>query len=414
MDSTKYLLIGGGLACLEAAKAIRQHDDAGAITMVCDERHLAYNRPPLSKEYLRGEEQRDALYYQPQSLYDEQKVRCELGARVERIDVAKAQVTLAGGRVISYERLLIATGGSPVRLQVPGAELAGVHYLRTIEDAEAITFAAGKGKSAVIIGAGFIGLETAASLTLKGLAVTVVEAMPRIWPRFAGAEMAAFVQQQCEQKGVRFVTGDAVTSFEGQSSEGQGSVSRVTTASGLVLPCDLAIVGVGLKPNVELAQQAGLKVDNGIVVDERMQTSNAGVFAAGDVANYPDPVFGKRRRVEHWGHAEYSGQVAGLNMAGQETPYAMVSYAWSDIFDMHVEFAGDESEHDQAVVRGNMEERAFKVLFLKGGRLQAYFAINTDMKEFPILQQLIKRKKDLSGRTVQLGDASFALKELLK
>ena len=409
MDATKYLLIGGGLACLEAAKAIRQHDTAGAITMVCDERHLAYNRPPLSKEYLRGAEQREKLYYQPQSFYDEQRVQCVLGTRVERLDARKAQATLAGGRVIGYEKALIATGGSAVRLNVPGASLKGVHGLRTIEDAEAIGAGAGQGKRAVIVGAGFIGLEAAASLTMKGMEVTVVEAMPRIWPRFAGAELAGFVQRQCEQKGVRFVTGDGLFSFTGE-----GSVGAVKTLAGQVLRCDLAIVGVGIRPSVELAQDAGLTVDNGIVVDERMQTSHPGVYAAGDVANYLDPVFGKRRRVEHWGHAEHSGAVAGLNMAGQESRYGMVSYAWSDIFDMHLEFAGDESEHDQALVRGSMEERVFKVLFLKEGRLQAYFAINTDMKEFPILQQLIKRKKDLSGRTVQLGDVSFNIRELLK
>ena len=408
MDSTKYLLVGGGVASSEAVKQIRRLDEQGAIVLVSDEPHVPYNRPPLSKEYLRGEEEQANLLFSPASFYDEQRVETLLGARAEGLDPAAATVTLANGRSLRYEKLLIATGGSPIKLPLPGADLPGIHYLRTMEDSEAIGREAAQGKTAVVVGGGFIGLEVAASLTQKGVAVTVVEAAPRIWPRFADETLAGFVQGYCEERGVSFKIGHAVEGFEGDAR-----VAAVRVQDEGAVPCDFAVVGVGIRPNVQLAQAGGLAVDNGIVVDELMHASHPNVFAAGDVANYFDPVFGKRRRVEHWGHAEYSGQVAGMNIAGQEMKYDLLTYVWSDMFDLHLEFAGDEDEHDEISVRGSMEERSFTLLYLKKGLLRAYFSVNTPAKEFPVLQRLIKRKKDLSAETANLRDPSFNLRGLL-
>lgn len=194
---------------------------------------------------------------------------------------------------------------------------------------------------------------------------------------------------------------------------GAGRVSSVKTQSGKEFPCDLVCIGAGIVPNVELAQQAGLAVDNGIVVNEYLQSSHPDIYAAGDVANYPDPFFNKRRRVEHWGHAEYCGQLAGQNMAGGQSPYGLLTYVWSDIFDLHLECAGDESEHDQILLRGQVQEMAFTALYLKKKVLKAYFAINTSAKEFPSLQRLIKHKKDLTGKEAQLQDPSVPIKSLL-
>ncbi len=408
MPTVKYLLIGGGLASAEAAKQIRRVDAEGSIALVSDEALLPYNRPPLSKEYLRGEAT-ESLEFASEADYAELRVTTVLGSAVTSLDAAASTATLDNGEVYSYEQALLATGGSPVRLPVPGADLAGVYYLRDAGDADAIGAAAKEAKRAVVVGAGFIGLETAASLRQMGLDVTVIEMAEAIWPRFADRNLAAHVQKLSEARGVAFLMGNPVEGFEGDG----GSVSAVL-AAGTSVACDLAVVGVGIRPNTELAAGAGLALDNGIVVDEQMRTSAPNVFAAGDVANYPDPIFEKRRRVEHWGHAEYSGQVAGANMAGEEMRYDLLTYVWSDIFDLHLEAAGDEGESDTSVVRGDLEAGSFTVLYLKEDRMTAYFSVNTPAREFPVFQRLIRRKKDLAGRHGDLRNPEFNVRELLK
>ena len=408
MKSTKHLLVGGGLAAAEAAKQIRRLGESSTVTLVSEELHLPYNRPPLSKEYLRGEEQRDKLFVSPEEFYREGQVETLLGVRAESLDLNAKAVSLSNGERIGFEKLLIATGGSPIRLKLPGSDQPGVYYLRTLDDSEAIGAEASPGKKAVIIGAGFIGLEVAASLTQRGARVTVVEAMPRIWTRFADEQLATFIQGYCQEKGITFHTSETV-----EEVRGSGRPTSVRTSSGRELSCDFLCIGVGIRPNVELAQAAGLQVDNGIVVDEHLRSSHPDVYAAGDVASYYDPIFGKRRRVEHWGHAEYTGQIAGRNMAGEEARYDLLTYVWSDIFDLHLEFAGDESEHDQTVLRGRLEDRSFTVLYLKEGLLRAYFAVNTASREFPVFQRLILRKKELSGSIAQLEDPEFNVRGLL-
>jgi len=408
MISTKYLVIGGGLAASEAAKQLRSSDPQGTINLVSDELHVPYDRPPLSKEFLRGEKVSTDLLFDPESYFQDHQISLRLGVAVHGLDPATKTVSLANGEVIVFEKALLATGGRPVRLTLPGSELSGVHYLRTLEDSAAIATWAGQGKRAVVIGAGFIGMEVAASLTQRGVHVTVIEAQPHIWPRFVDAALAVTFQNFCAAKGVAFHTNDTVLELRGT-----GRVSSVKTQSGKEFPCDLVCIGAGIVPNVELAQQAGLAVDNGIVVNEYLQSSHPDIYAAGDVANYPDPFFNKRRRVEHWGHAEYCGQLAGQNMAGGQSPYGLLTYVWSDIFDLHLEFAGDESEHDQILLRGQVQEMAFTALYLKEKVLKAYFAINTRSKEFPSLQRLIKQKKDLTGKEAQLQDPSVPIKSLL-
>ncbi len=408
MKSTKYLLIGGGLASSQAAKQLRAHDGRGAITLVGEEPYVPYDRPPLSKEFLRGEKRRDELFFDPEQYFHDQDIGLVLGVAVQRLNLDDKTAILANGEAMRFEKALIATGGRPVRLKLPGGDLPGVHYLRTLDDSDAIATEAAQGKRAVLIGAGFIGMEVAASLTQRGVRVTVIEAQPHIWARFADATLAGFFQDYCTQKGVTFHTAEMVTEIRGHDRP-----SSVVTRSGKELPCDFVCVGVGIVPNVELAHAAGLKVDNGVVVNEYLQASDPDIYAAGDVANYQDPVFAKRRRVEHWGHAEYCGQLAGQNMAGANNTYDLVTYVWSDIFDLHLEFAGDETEHDQVLFRGRFENRSFTVLYLKRHILTAYFAVNASSKEFPILQHLIRHKRDLAGRELQLQDPTYALKGLL-
>jgi NADPH-dependent 2,4-dienoyl-CoA reductase/sulfur reductase-like enzyme len=405
MTSTKYLLIGNGLASSQAAKQLREKDPQSAITMVGAELHLPYDRPPLSKEFLRGEKAREALFFDPEEYFRDQRVEVIVGAAVERLDVVNKNAALAQGAPIVFEKALIATGGRPVHLNIPGHDLPGVQYLRTLDDSAAIATDAGQGKRAVVIGGGFIGMELAASLTQRGCHVTVLEAHSHVWSRFADATLAGFFQDYCTRKGITFLTNERAAEIRGQ-----GRPTSVITQSGKELPCDLVCIGVGIVPNVELAQQAGLAVDNGVVVNEYLQSSHPDIYAAGDVANYLDPIFGKRRRVEHWGHAEYCGQLAGQNMAGAQNKYDLLTYVWSDIFDLHLEFAGDESEHDQVLLRGTMQEKSFTVLYLKRHVLRAYFAINTGPAEFGMLQRLIRQKRDLTGREEQLQDPRFAIK----
>jgi 3-phenylpropionate/trans-cinnamate dioxygenase ferredoxin reductase subunit len=408
METVSYLIVGGGLAASQAAKMIRAKDPEGSIAMVGEERDLPYDRPPLSKEFLRNEKSADALVFDPPSFYEEKKIELVLGDPVTRLDPARKSAHLNSGRAIGFDKALVATGGRPVRLEVPGERLPGVYYFRTLNDARAIAEEAGPGRRAVVVGAGFIGMEVAASLTQRGVHVTVVETSPRIWERFLDASLGGYIETYCLEKGIEFRTRDRVTAFLGSQR-----VTKAKLRLGDTLACDFVCIGIGITPRTEIAEAAGLEVDNGIVVDEYLRTSHPDVYAAGDVANYPDPVFGRRRRVEHWGHAEYTGQVAGLNMTGNAQVYDLLTYAWSDVFDLHIEFAGDESFHDRTLVRGHMNQGSFAVLHLKQNRLTAYFAVNTDSREFPKLQKLIRRKTDLSGADARLRDASFDLKTML-
>lgn len=403
-----YLLIGGGMACFHAAKQMRRVGAQGSILIAGEEPLPPYDRPPLSKELLRGEKTTvDIVYESPEKLA-EQGIDLLTACRVERLDAEGRRAFLADGDSIRFGKALIATGGRPVRLDLPGGDLPGVFYLRTAADAEAIAAAARMARSAVVVGGGFIGLEVAASLTQRGLQVTVVEALPHIWARFADARLAGFFQDYCSARGVRFLTGETITEIRGSDRP-----SAVVTRSGATLDCQLVCIGVGIRPNVELAQEAGLAVENGIVVDEFMRSSHPDIYAAGDVCNFPDPIAGKRRRVEHWGHAEYSGQIAGRNMSGDSAPYDFLSYVWSDIFDLRLEAAGDESERDQVVLRGSFADGRFSYLYLKQGVMTAYFSVNSNVREFSVFRRLIRARKDLRGSEAVLADPNADLRSLL-
>jgi 3-phenylpropionate/trans-cinnamate dioxygenase ferredoxin reductase component len=408
MREVKYLLIGGGLASLRAAQQIRALDADGSILIACDEPLPPYDRPPLSKEYLRGEKQADQLLLASADKLSADRIGCQMSQAVTALNASTRVAKFAAGDEMKFGKALIATGGRPVHLNLPGAALSGIHYLRTAADAEAIGADARPGRKAIVIGGGFIGLEVAATLRQRAVDVTVIEALPRVWARFGNEDLSSFVCKYCVQRGVTFLTSTSVTEFHGKDR-----VTAVVTSSGDVLECDLVCIGIGIRPNVGLAAAAGLEIDNGIVVDEHMRTSQPDIYAAGDVINYLDPVFNRRRCIEHWGHAEHSGQIAGRNMAGGSETYDLLSYVWSDIFDIHLEFAGDEHEHDEQLLRGDPAGGSFMLMYLKQDVITAFFAVNTPAREYSVIRRLIQKKKDVAGRKSELRDTGITLRKLL-
>jgi NADPH-dependent 2,4-dienoyl-CoA reductase/sulfur reductase-like enzyme len=407
MKSTRYLLIGGGLAAGQAVKGVREEDADGGIILINKEPYLPYNRPPLSKKLVRGEKTKDEIFVESEAFYDEQGVDRVLETTVELLNLENKTATLSNGEVITFEKALLATGGTPIKLDIPGSDLPEVYTLRTIDNSLTIREAAETHKRAVIIGAGFIGMELAASLTELGVDVTVIEMMPQLWPRFTDEALAGFFQDYFTERGITFYLDETVEEILGAEH-----VEGVKIASGEEITADFVCIAVGIRPNVALAEAAGLDIDDGIIVNEYLQASHPDVYAVGDIANYPDPYFDKRRRVEHWGQAEYTGALAGRNMAGAEQPYELLTYVWSELFDLHLEFGGDETEADEMLQRGAFEDGSFARFFLKDGRMTAFFAVNPEDGTLSEWNRLIAEQVDLSDRKKALTDPEFDPAEL--
>jgi len=407
MESVKYLVIGAGLAGHKAAVGIRNHEQQSSIMLVGSEPHRPYNRPPLTKEYMQGKALPEQAFLDRPGFYHENNIELLLGTTVTALDASARTATLSEGRVVKFEKALLATGGTPVKLDLPGSRLSNVFYLRTLDEAVAVSNYAKPGMRVAIIGGGFIGIELAASFSQRDLHATVIDPGLHIWSRFAGRELADFIQSQCSHKGVAFLNGETAAQIT------DGDAKFVITQSGKKVPCNMVVIAVGIVPDVELAKQAGLAIDNGVVVNEFLQTSHPDIYAAGDICNYPDPFFNRRRRVEHWGQADYTGQLAGENMAGLQKPYDLLTYIFSDIFDMHIEFAGDENDCDRTIIRGSMEEKSFTVLYIKKDIITAHFSVNLKRKQYSPLQKLIEQKVNIAGREAELADPAFDPSNLL-
>ena len=344
-----YLIVGGGLAGSSALDGIREVDGVGSIALLTDETEPPYQRPPLSKEFLQyADVPRSLLYVKPEGWFEEQAgVTLVTRQKAMVLDPDAMRVTSARGNVYSAPRILLATGGRARRLPVPGHDLPGVFTLRGVEDAEAIRAAAAGGGKAVLVGAGFVGMELAASLTAHGVTSTVVEAANRVWPRVLPGDLADWVRRYFEDRGVSFRLGTTVEGFAGGDR-----VEGVVTDGG-PLACDLVVVGVGMDPCDGLAADAGLEVHDGIEVDAFGESSHPFVYAAGDVARCPDPVFGGRTRTEHWEHAREHGRRVGRNMAGEREPYDHLSYLFSRVFDLNLNVVGRPALADSAVRLGS-------------------------------------------------------------
>lgn len=378
--------------------------------MITSDRYYPYDRPPLSKDYLKGKIDKEMLFFEPEDFYKRDNLEVILKKKVEKIDTEDKIAILEDGDNISFNKALIATGGSPRKLGINGENLRGVHYLRTLDDADGIKSEISKGKNAVIIGGGFIGIEVASSLTMLGVRTTVIEVMPYIWSTFVDEKISNFIQKYFETKGVQFILNESVKEIEGDER-----VKAVVLNSGKKLNADFVVIAVGIKPNVEIAQQSSINVNNGIVVNEYLQTNHPDIYAAGDVANILDPISGKRRRIEHWNNAEYSGKLAARNMLGRNESYNFISSIWSDIFDLHIESAGDTRDYDEYVIRGKfqLEKPKFSVIYIKGGVVKGYLAINRNVKELVSLNKLVQKGVNVSNKRDMLVDENFDLQKLL-
>lgn len=403
----RVVIVGAGQAAGELTGALRQQGFTGQITMIGDEPHLPYRRPPLSKAYLSGDMTLEALFLKPAAAYEKQGVDCRLGVSVRAIDRVAHRVTLSDGTELPYDKLALATGGRVRRLSLPLAEAPNVHYVRGIDDIQRLKPQFTEGRRLVIIGGGYIGLEAAAVGAKKGLQVTVIEAMPRVLARVTVPEMSAFYERVHRGHGVDIRTGAGVQSLEGDAS----GVSAVVLSDGRRVPADLLIVGIGLLPNIELAEAAGLDVRNGgIVVDAFTQTSDPDIVACGDCTFHENRFYGRSMRLESVPNALEQARVAAALLAGKPVAYAAVPWFWSDQYDLKLQMVGLSEGFDTFVVRGSMEANQFIVFYLKDGVVIAADAVNR-APDFMVAKRLVADRVVLAP--TQLLDESVALKSLL-
>jgi len=393
------VVVGGGQAASQAVQTLRQHNYAGAITLFGDEQHAPYQRPPLSKKYLAGELPRERLLLRPATFYAEKNVTLELGCHVTKLELGARRVRTADGRELEYDRLLLATGSRPRRLEVPGVALRGVHYLRTIADVDGIAAELTPGARVALVGAGFIGLEAAAVLRQRGFSVTVLEAFDRVLGRAVGPEVAQFYADCHRAAGVDLHCGASVRAFVGDER-----VSAIETTDGRRFTCDVAIIGIGVVPNVELAADAGLKCENGIVVDELARTADAHVVAAGDCTNHT--IGGRQVRLESVPNAVHQARVAAGTLLGALAPYSEVPWFWSDQYDLKLQIVGLSHGHDEVVLRGDPAARSFAAFYLRSGELLAVDAINSP-REFAHAKKLVAARATIAPSV--LRDASVDL-----
>lgn len=366
----KIVIVGGGAAGFAAAEMLRRQEFRGSIVMLSNDAAPPVDRPNLSKDYLAGSAPEDWLPLRPDGFYSETGIDLRLESNVESIDTRAREIVIAGGDAIPYDRLLLATGAEPVRLPIPGADQPHVHVLRSLADCRAIIESAKGGRRAVVIGASFIGLEAAAALRARDIEVHVVAPEQRPMERVLGPEMGDFVRALHEEHGVIFHLGDTVTRIDGK---------RATLKSGSVLEADFVVVGVGVRPRLGLAEQAGLKIDRGVAVDAFLETSVGRIYAVGDIARWPDPHSQENIRVEHWVVAERQGQTAARNMLGQQRVFDAVPFFWSQHYDVPINYVGHAEQWDEIAIEGEIADMDCLLKYKRKGRVLAVASIYRDL-----------------------------------
>lgn len=372
-ETETVVIVGAGLAGHSAAETLRREGFAGRIILFGREPERPYDRPPLSKEFLKGEIDKDSLYYRSRSAYDKQGIELRLNTSVNGIDANRQLVFTADRASILYDHLLIATGGHPTRLRVPGSDLAGIHYLRTMADAREIASQFLTGNRLLVVGAGFIGCELAAAARALKIEVTVLEALPHPMANVFGPEIGAFFAAEHRKHGVNLRLNEGLLEFIGRDH-----VSAAVSSKGNIFECTAVVVGVGLTPAVEIVKSTPIVVDNGIVVDEYCRTIIPNIYAAGDVANWWHPGLKQRIRVEHWENASKQAETAARNMLGQNEVYAPVPYFWSDQYDLRLQLFGriPKDLQPEITLRGSFSERAFNLYYQVEQRIVAAVSVN--------------------------------------
>lgn len=399
---TGIVIIGAGHAAGQAAASLRQAKFEGSITIIGDEAHVPYQRPPLSKQYLAGTQVADKVYLRAEKFYADNDIQLMLDTRATQIDPGTKTINLDNGETIAYEKLLISTGSRPRKLSIEGSDLSGIHYLRTMDDVDGIRADVKPGASLVIVGGGYIGLEVAAVGIELGMNVHVLEMEERILQRVTTPEMSAYYHKLHSDRGVHIHTQTGVTGFSGN-----GKVENVLCGDES-FAADIVIVGIGIIPNIEIAEEAGIHCDNGIVVDDHCCTSDPDIYAAGDCTNHPNPLMNKRLRLESVPNAMDQARVSTANMLGDDKVYAAIPWFWSDQYELKLQMVGFSADGDSQVLRGDMENHQFAIFYLKDGKVVAADAVNSP-KEFMLCKQLVGKPAD----PAQLADPETDLKSLL-
>lgn len=402
-----FLLVGGGLAAASCASELRKQGAEGSILLVGREPEPPYERPPLSKEYLRGDASRADAYVNDPSWYEENDVELAIGKNVMSIDPEAKTAKVQGGLEVAFGQALLATGSNVNILRIEGAENEGIHYLRAYGNADAIREDAEKAGRVVLVGGSYIAAEVAASLAARGTACTMVALEEVALSRTFGDDAGRFLQEGLESHGVTFVGGESVSAFEGD-----GRVSSVLTESGRSFECDMVVVGAGVRPDMMLAQRAGLDCDNGIICDSKLHTSALGIYAAGDACSYDSVVHGRRIRVEHWDVAMQQGMHAARNMLGADADYDVVPYFFSDLDDWaSLEYVGPAADWDEEIWRGSRADGEFSVWYLKGGKVAGCLSLgrSEDLSE---ARRMIFEGTDIAGAKDRIADANAALSSL--
>ena len=399
-----FIVAGAGLAGAKAAETLREEGFDGRLVLVGDEPERPYERPPLSKQYLRAEVKRPAVFVHDEGFYDDHDVELRSSSAVTGLDPAAREVELAGGKRLRFDRLLLALGSEPRRLSVPGSRLDGVFSLRDLADADALQARLRAGARMVVVGGGWIGAEVAASARLAGLEVTIVHRGSLPLERVLGPQVARVYAEVHREHGVRLIANAAL-----ERLEGTGSIQRAVLADGRRVECDLAVIGIGAAPRTELAAAAGLAVRDGVLVDERLQTTAAGIFAAGDLANAWHPFYRRHVRVEHWANALNQGPVAARNMLGEEVAYERLPYFYSDQYELGMEYTGLAAHPEEVVLRGDRDARELLAFWTQDGRVVAGMSLNVwDVME-PI-QALIHSQAPVDAG--MLADPHMPLEDL--
>jgi len=375
---------------------------SGDLAIVSADDELPYERPPLSKGFLAGKDTQESIRISPPEFYVEHGIDVRLNCEIESVDPGARRLHMKQGPDLGFDKLVVATGARVRTFSVPGADLAGIHYLRSMDDSRSIREHAGTARRAAVVGGGFIGMEVASVLAQKGIETAMILRSDRIWDQFFTPQMSQFFENWYTARGVKFERNTSVESFGGA-----GAVNSVHLAGGRAIPADLVVAGIGVQPVTGFLASSGLELSDGVVVNEYLETNKAGIYAAGDVANYYDSLFGKRRRVEHWDNAVSQGQHCARLLMGDRQPFRHVPYFFSDVFDLSYEFWGDTSGADQVVARGDTATPSFSVWWLRGQQLVAAFVMNRPDDERAAAPQWIESKRQVAAR--DLGEASRPL-----